>query len=92
MSVITYSVLISYCFALHPYEKHELIKPEWVIVGYNHNYESIGGYTCQFTGPEHFLYKPALNMGRYTCLQVQKAHTGISTCSRLEKRIYALAD
>ena len=28
---ITYSVLISYCFALHPYEKHELIKPEWVI-------------------------------------------------------------
>ncbi len=35
---ITYSVLISYCFALHPYEKHELIKPEWVIVlkSYNH--------------------------------------------------------
>ena len=30
-SIITYSVLISYCFALHPYEKHELIKPEWVI-------------------------------------------------------------
>ncbi len=28
---ITYSVLISYCFALHPYEKRELIKPEWVI-------------------------------------------------------------
>ncbi len=28
---ITYSVLISHCFALHPYEKHELIKPEWVI-------------------------------------------------------------
>ncbi len=28
---ITYSVLISYCFALHPYEKHELIKPEWVL-------------------------------------------------------------
>ncbi len=28
---ITYSVLISYCFALNPYEKHELIKPEWVI-------------------------------------------------------------
>ena len=31
-TTITYSVLISYCFALHPYEKHELIKPEWVIV------------------------------------------------------------
>ncbi len=30
-ATITYSVLISYCFALHPYEKHELIKPEWVI-------------------------------------------------------------
>ncbi len=29
---ITYSVLISHCFALHPYEKHELIKTEWVIV------------------------------------------------------------
>ncbi len=29
--IITYSVLISYCFALHPYEKHELIKPELVI-------------------------------------------------------------
>ena len=28
---ITYSVLISYCFALHPYEKRELIKPGWVI-------------------------------------------------------------
>ncbi len=28
---ITYSVLISHCFALHPYEKHELIKTEWVI-------------------------------------------------------------
>ena len=25
---ITYSVLISYCFALYPYEKQELIKPE----------------------------------------------------------------
>ncbi len=33
--IITYSVLISYCFALHPYEKHELIKPEWVIAKYN---------------------------------------------------------
>ncbi len=33
-SLITYSVLISYCFALHPYEKHELIKPEWVIVSH----------------------------------------------------------
>ncbi len=31
--IITYSVLISHCFALHAYEKHELIKPEWVIVG-----------------------------------------------------------
>ncbi len=30
-TAITYSVLISYGFALHPYEKHELIKPEWVI-------------------------------------------------------------
>ncbi len=29
--IITYSVLISHCFALHAYEKHELIKPEWVI-------------------------------------------------------------
>ncbi len=29
---ITYLVLISHCFALHPYEKHELIKPEWVII------------------------------------------------------------
>ncbi len=27
-NVITYSVLISYCFALYPYEKQELIKPE----------------------------------------------------------------
>ncbi len=25
---ITYSGLISYCFALHPYEKHGLIQPE----------------------------------------------------------------
>ncbi len=31
MYTITYSVLISYCFTLHPNEKHELIKPEWVI-------------------------------------------------------------
>ncbi len=31
--IITYSVLISYCLALRPYEKHELIKPEWVIDG-----------------------------------------------------------
>ena len=27
-SPITYSVLISYCFSLYPYEKQELIKPE----------------------------------------------------------------
>ncbi len=28
---ITYSVLISPCFALDPYKKQLLIKPEWVI-------------------------------------------------------------
>ncbi len=31
MSAITYSVLISPCFALDPYEKQQLIKPELVI-------------------------------------------------------------
>ena len=31
---ITHSVLISPCFALHPYENQRLIKPEQVIVDY----------------------------------------------------------
>ncbi len=56
---ITYSVLISYCFALHPYEKHELIKPEWVIVKVK---------TVKLIGGRFLAVRSGLNVRTYSKL------------------------
>ncbi len=51
-TIITYSgLIISHCFALHPHEKHGLIKPELVIVeldlqvGVDHRLKAKSKYT-----------------------------------------------